>query len=186
MYCCCLLLIEFTQLYQQLLYLHCRKCQRNSTEKQGLTYRGQEAYICVSKLTIIGSVNGLSPRRCQAIACTNAPLLPIRPQGTCYFIEFLFKIQKFWLMEIHLKMSSAKWRPFWLGLNVLIDHTHPLSINHITTAKQNKTVMYVQEICCISDITSKYAIIPPATEARNVVMADLMQSKGTDNQNEAI
>ena len=39
-------------------------------------------------------------------------------QGT-YFSETLSKIQKFSVKEMHLKMSSAKWRSFCLGFNVL-------------------------------------------------------------------
>ena len=34
-------------------------------------------HICVNKLTIIGSDNGLSPGRCQAIIWTNAGILLI-------------------------------------------------------------------------------------------------------------
>ena len=42
----------------------------------------------------IGSDNGLSPVRHQAIIWTNAAMLSIRPEVT-YFNEMLFKIQKF-------------------------------------------------------------------------------------------
>ena len=35
------------------------------------------------------------------------------------FSENLIGIHTFSFKKIHLKMSSAKWRPFWLGLNVL-------------------------------------------------------------------
>ena len=42
----------------------------------------------VSKLTIIGSDNGLSPDRRQAIIWNNAGLLLIRPLGT-FFNEIL-------------------------------------------------------------------------------------------------
>ena len=35
-------------------------------------------HICISKLTIIGLNNGLSPGRCQAIIWTNAGILLIR------------------------------------------------------------------------------------------------------------
>ena len=73
---------------------------------------------CVSKLTIIGSDNGLSPGRRQAIIRTNAGILLIRPLGT-NFSEFLVEILIFSLKKMHLKISSGKWRPFCLGLNVL-------------------------------------------------------------------
>ena len=48
-------------------------------------------HICVSKLTIIGSNEGLSPDQCQAIIWTNAGLLLIRPLGT-NFSEILIEI----------------------------------------------------------------------------------------------
>ena len=38
--------------------------------------------ICVSTLTVIGSDNGLSPGRCQAIILTNDGILLIGPLGT--------------------------------------------------------------------------------------------------------
>ena len=37
-----------------------------------MTHWGRVTHICVSKLTIIGSDNGLSPGRRQAITCSNA------------------------------------------------------------------------------------------------------------------
>ena len=72
--------------------------------------------------TIIGSHNGLSPDRHQPIIRTNAAILSNRPQGK-YLSEILFKIQKFSFMEMRLKMSSAKYRPFCLGLIVLSGKT---------------------------------------------------------------
>ena len=75
-------------------------------------------HICVSELTIIGSDNGLSPGRRQAIICNNARLLLIEPLGT-NFREISIGIQTFSLKKTHLNMSSVKWRPFCLGLNVL-------------------------------------------------------------------
>ena len=83
-----------------------------------LTHWGRVTHICVGKLTIIGSYNGLSPGRCQAIIWTNAGIFLIEPLGT-NFSEILIGIQIFSLKKMHLKMSSAKWRPFCIGLNVL-------------------------------------------------------------------
>ena len=74
-------------------------------------------HICVIKLTIIGSDNGLSPGRHQAIIWTNAGVLLIGPLGT-KFSEILIGIQPFSFRKMHLKMTSAKWRPICLGLNV--------------------------------------------------------------------
>ena len=75
-------------------------------------------HICVGKLTIIGSDNGLSPGRCQAIIWTNAGILLIGLLGT-NLSEILIEIDTFSFKKMHLKMSSAKCRPFCLGLNVL-------------------------------------------------------------------
>ena len=75
-------------------------------------------HICVGKITIIDSDNGLSPCRRQSIIWTNAGILLIRPLGT-NFGEILIGIQTFSFKKIDLKMSSGKCRPFCLGLNVL-------------------------------------------------------------------
>ena len=88
-----------------------------------LTHWGRVTHICVVKLTIIGSDNGLSPGRHQAIIWTNARILLIGPIGT-NFIENFIGIQTFSFKKMHLKMSSAKWRPFCLGLNVLTIFQH--------------------------------------------------------------
>ena len=86
--------------------------------KYMLTHCGRVTHICVGNQTIIGSDNGLSPDRRQAIIWTNAGILLIRPLGT-NFNEMLFEILTFLIMKMRLNVSSAKWRPFCLGLNVL-------------------------------------------------------------------
>ena len=58
--------------------------------------------ICVSKLTIIGSDNGLSPGRRQAIIWINAGILLIRTLGT-NFSEILGKIRSFSFKKMHFK-----------------------------------------------------------------------------------
>ena len=85
---------------------------------QLLTHWGRVTHICVGNLTIIAPDNGLSPGRRQAIIWTNAGILFIGPWGT-NFSEILIGIHTFSFKKIHLKMSSAKWSPFCLGLNVL-------------------------------------------------------------------
>ena len=75
-------------------------------------------HICVGELIIIGSANGLSPGRRQAITWTNAGILLTGPLGT-NFSEIVSEIQSSSFKKMHLKMSSVKWRPFCLGLNVL-------------------------------------------------------------------
>ena len=73
--------------------------------------------ICVGKLTITGSDNGLSPGRCQPIIRTNAGILLIGTLGT-NFSEILSEIHTFSFKKMHLKMSSGRWRPFCLCLNM--------------------------------------------------------------------
>ena len=84
-----------------------------------LTHWSRVTHICVSKLTIIGSDNGLSPDWRQAIILTNTGLLLIGPLGT-NFSEILIKILTFSFKKMRLKVSSAKRRSFCLGLNVLM------------------------------------------------------------------
>ena len=81
-----------------------------------LTHWGRVMHKCVSKLTTIGSDNGSSPVRRQAIIWTNAGILLIGPLGT-NFSEILIEIHIFSFKKMHLKTSSAKWRLFCLGLN---------------------------------------------------------------------
>ena len=83
-----------------------------------LTHSGRVTHICVGKLTTIASDNGLSPGRRQAIIWTNAGILLIGPLGT-NFNETLIVIHTFSFNKMHLKMSSAKWRPFCLDPNAL-------------------------------------------------------------------
>ena len=89
------------------------------TYEKHLTHWGRVTYIYVGELTIIGSDNGLSHGRHQAIIRINAGILLIEPLGT-NFSEILIGIQRFSFTKMRVKMSSAKWRPFCHGLNVLI------------------------------------------------------------------
>ena len=63
-----------------------------------LTHWGRVTHICVNKLTIIGSDNGLSPGRRQAIIRTNAGILLI-----WHFSEILIEIWIFSFKKMHLK-----------------------------------------------------------------------------------
>ena len=72
-----------------------------------LTYWGQATHICVGKLTIIGSDNGLLPGRHQAIFWTIAGILLIGPFVT-NFSEIIIGIQAFSFKKMHFKTSSAK------------------------------------------------------------------------------
>ena len=87
-----------------------------------LTHWGRVTHICVSKLIAIGSDNGLSPGRRQAIIWTNAGILLIGLLEI-NFSEILIEINTFSFNKMYLKMSSAYWRLFRLGLNELKHHS---------------------------------------------------------------
>ena len=71
--------------------------------------QGRMTHMDVSKLTIIGSDNGLSPGQRQAIIWTSAGILLIGPLVT-NFNEILIGIQtfQFFFKKMHLNMSSGK------------------------------------------------------------------------------
>ena len=117
-----------TVLDERLIVLHTvlkiyRKCNCNfmfpttNAERLELTDWGRVAHICVRNITIIGSDNGLSPCRCQAIIWTSDGILLIRPLRTT-FSEISIEMQICSFKKMRLKVSSAKWLPFCLGLNV--------------------------------------------------------------------
>ena len=106
---------SISHIKSQSLNVSCILAQLSSLNP--LTHWVRVTHICVSKLVIISSDNGLSPGRRQAITWTNAGILLIGPLGT-NFSEILIKIQLFSFRKMHLKVSFAKWWPFCLGLNV--------------------------------------------------------------------
>ena len=83
-----------------------------------LTHWGRVMHICVGNLTTIRSDNGLSPGRRQAIIrtkCWNIVNSNLRNK----FQWNLKRNSLFSFKKMHLKMSSGKWQPFCLSLNVL-------------------------------------------------------------------
>ena len=110
-------------------------------------------HICVSKLAIIGSDNGLSPDRRQAIIWTNSGILLIGPFGT-QFSEILIEIYTFSFKKMYLKMSSGKCRPFCLGINVL------KPIGDITKSHNHKIMVY--RVFLFSNV----AITPPLCQGK--------------------
>ena len=75
----------------------------------------------------------------------------IKPSGT-YFSDVLFKIQKFSFKEMHLKMLPAKWRSFWLGLNVSTQREiHPIHVKVAFPVRDNRVIFWVpmQQSCRI-------------------------------------
>ena len=102
------------------------QCRYNTVDFQ-LTHWGRVTHICVGNWTIIGSDNGLSPGRRQAIIETNAGILLIGPLGA-NTSEILIAIEIFSFKNMCLKMSSGKCWPFCFGLNVLkYSNEHPIA-----------------------------------------------------------
>ena len=108
------------------------KCSIDYCEKNARTWTHSDrvTHTCVS----IASDNGLSPIRRQAISWTNVDL----PNGhlVMHFSEILVKIRKLPFKKMHLKMTSAKWRPPCLGLHVsdMHDNTFHYPITDIADA----------------------------------------------------
>ena len=114
-------------------FLECVEFIGNNKYESILTHWGRVTHICVGKLTIIGSDNGLSPGRRQAIIWNNAGLLLIQPLGT-NVSEISIGIQPFSFKKMHLNMS-AKWRPFCLGLNVLMKYLQSCKTASLITSQ---------------------------------------------------
>ena len=68
--------------------------------------------------SIICPENGLSPDRRQAIIWTDDGIFLTGPLGTM-FREIMNKIHAFSFKIMYLKMSSGKWQPSCLSLNML-------------------------------------------------------------------
>ena len=83
----------------------------HNRSQYGNSRRPSDAYmrICVSKLAIIGSDDGLSPSRRKAIINTSAGISLILTLGPI-FSEMLSEIYTFSFKKMHLKMSSADGR----------------------------------------------------------------------------
>ena len=113
-------------LYMSISHLRFKKCTLNAmyeyTEKlllQILPHWDRVTHICISKIAIISSDNGLLPGHWQAIIWTNAGILLIRPLGT-NLSEIVIEIHIFLFKKMHLKISSGNWQRFCLRLNVLM------------------------------------------------------------------
>ena len=63
----------------------------NPSDKLLSTHWGQVMHMCISKVTIIGSGNGLLPGQCQAIIWTKAGILLIKHLRTNFNKKFLSK-----------------------------------------------------------------------------------------------
>ena len=91
-------------------------------------------HVCISKLTIIGSDNGLSSARCQVIIWTYAGTLLIGPLGT-NLSEILIKIyifiQQNALENAVLKIAAILCRP--QCVNTVKTTSHDITLNTTVT-----------------------------------------------------
>ena len=83
-----------------------------------LTHRGHVTHVSVNQ-TIFGSDNGSVPSHYLNQCLLIGPLIT-------NFSEIVIKIHHFSLKKIHMKMSSAKWRPYCHGLTWCMSHTELL------------------------------------------------------------
>ena len=100
-------------------------CVRWCVVATALTHWGRVTYKCVSKLD-----HHLFRWWLNFIIWNNARLLSVGPLGT-NLSEIGLKIQTFSYKEISSKMSTAKWWPFYLGLNVF--KVQPLAAFNLKT-----------------------------------------------------
>ena len=125
-------------------------------------------HIGVSKLTITGPDNDLSPGRRQAIIWNNAGILLIGPLGT-NFSEILIKINTFSLKKMHLKMSSGRRQPSCLGLNVLTTLAYML----ITEAWILHVYMYMFQSLLRSSYESSHPLLMEWMEVSRRIFVSL-------------
>ena len=117
--------ISFKKIMVKMLYA---QFQPFCSSLNALTHWGQVTHIYISKLTTIGSDNGLSHGQCQSHhlnQCWNIVNWTLRNKLQWYLnlnLTFSFK-------KIHLKMLSGKWRQICLGLNVLRHGTSDRWVN---------------------------------------------------------
>ena len=115
----------------------------------------------LSNTSILNSLRPIDAFRRQTIIWTNDGILLIGPLGT-NFSEILTGIQAFSFKKMHMKMSSAKWRPFCLGLNVLNMHTYSdLALSHAFHPAFSRRscapfLIQLQPIMCIIQYTTNY------------------------------
>ena len=100
-------------------------------ELNKLTHWGRATHICVSKLTTIGSDNGLSPGRRQAIIWTIAGILlfgPLETNRWKFNLNSNIFIQENAFENVVWEMASI-----CLGLNVLMSVCHIPHVPYVTT-----------------------------------------------------
>ena len=136
-------------------YWHKNTSNCSWADKYNLIHWGQVTHICVSKLTIIGSDNGLSHGQRQAIIWTNAGILKIRTIRTNFS-----EIHAFSFKKMHFKTSSGNWRPFCLGLNELTNIAVAISTLIMTAVATHNDIMPLSALRITGRLYGDYRWIP--------------------------
>ena len=105
-----------------------------------LTHWGRVTHICVGKLAITSSDNGLSPGRSEAIIWINAAILLIGPLWT-NFSKIVIEIHIFPFKKMHFKMSSGYLRPCFAA---------SMCLWHIGTGiRESTSKVFCSPSCCL-------------------------------------
>ena len=99
-------------------------------------------HICIGKLTITGTDNGLLPDWHKAIIWTNDGILLIGPWEQT---EILIEIHIFSFKKMHFKMSSGKWEPFCLSL-LKVSWLHIFNINSVENSSSSHALIIHQNM----------------------------------------
>ena len=133
-----------------------------------LTHWGQVTHICVSRLTITGSDNGLSPGRRQAIIWTNAGILLTGPLGTNFsenFIEILkFSFTKMRLKSVVCEIAAILSRPQCVKITlravvIYITWIHWKAIIQLLQNKAQQNCVSMLWIWCIKNPRAKVSFV---------------------------
>ena len=102
-------------------------------------------HICISKLTIIGSDNGLLPGQRQAIICTNAGILLMWPLGTNLNWNSYIFIHENVLENVFWKMAAILSLPQHCLVPSICDWCAILIAHQIVMAKHGGSCVLFQE-----------------------------------------
>ena len=134
-----------------------------------LTHWGRVTHMCVSRLTTIGSYNGLSPDRRQAIIWNNAGILLVGPLGTKLQWK-LYKKSYICIQENAFgnlvremaailsrlqyvkRIESSELPPYIMFINIFLNSNVSVFMEKLEMAH---ALLYVQILCAVSKVVRK-------------------------------